>query len=346
MLETRVRISRRSMLAAGVGGSLVLRAPAALGQAKSKYAGITLRGAAFSLPFHEYLRGYLPEFEDRTGIKVAFDIQASPIYNQRMDLELSTRGSTYDVIIVTFIYQNRWIGAGWVSNLDEFSSDANATPTDWDATDFVPGVQQSMRDPKGHTYAYGVEAGAMILGAARGDLIEKAGLQLPTNFDEVIKVCEAVHKQGGRRRLDRRQAASLELDPLSDGDGRRRLQKSAGQSHADPGHAGRGKGGAMVRRPLDPLRPRRRPLLYRRPVDAVAAVRPGQHAQPGDHLAAPAGEEPRQHGQEDGALRVDPGRPEGRLPGRRLPWLRHPHRAPARRARRGSSSNGRCRRRC
>ena len=197
MLETRVRISRRSMLAAGVGGSLVLRAPAVLGQAKSKYAGTTLRGAAFSLPFHEYLRGYLPEFEDRTGIKVAFDIQAFPIYNQRMDLELSTRGSTYDVIIVTFIYQNRWIGAGWVSNLDEFTSDANATPTDWDAADFVPGVQQSMRDPKGHTYAYGVEAGAMILGAARGDLIEKAGLQLPTNFDEVIKVCEAVHKKEG-----------------------------------------------------------------------------------------------------------------------------------------------------
>jgi multiple sugar transport system substrate-binding protein len=52
---------------------------------------------------------------------VAFDIQAFPIYNQRMDLELSTRGSTYDVIKVSFIYQNRWIGAGWVSDLDEFS---------------------------------------------------------------------------------------------------------------------------------------------------------------------------------------------------------------------------------
>jgi hypothetical protein len=105
-----------------------LRAPAVLGRASSKYAGTTIRGAAFSLPFHEYLRGYFPEFEDQTGIKVAFDIQAFPIYNQRMDLELSTRGSTYDVVIVTFIYQNRWIGAGWVSDLDEFTSDANATP--------------------------------------------------------------------------------------------------------------------------------------------------------------------------------------------------------------------------
>ena len=78
MLETRVRISRRSMLAAGVGGSLVLRAPAVLGQAKSKYAGTTLRGAAFSLPFHEYLRGYLPEFEDRTGNQGRFRYPGIP----------------------------------------------------------------------------------------------------------------------------------------------------------------------------------------------------------------------------------------------------------------------------
>ena len=197
MPQTRSRLSRRALFLGSAGAAALLRAPALLGQAKSKYAGETVRGAAFSLPFHQYLKDYFPEFEDKTGIKVAFDIQAFPVYNQRMDLELSTRGSTYDVIIVTFIYQNRWIGAGWVSNLDEFTTDGNATPGDWGAADFVPGVQASMRDAKGHTYGYGVEAGAMILTAARGDLIEKAGLKLPTTFDEVIKVCEAVHDKEG-----------------------------------------------------------------------------------------------------------------------------------------------------
>ncbi len=197
MAETKPRLSRRAVLMAGAGAAIALPAPAVFGQAKSKYAGTTIRGAAFSLPFHQYLKQYFPEFEAKTGIKVAFDIQAFPVYNQRMDLELSTRGSTYDVIIVTFIYQNRWIGAGWVSDLDEFTKDANATPADWDPADFVPGVQQSMRDQKGHTYAYGVEAGAMILGAGRGDLIEKAGLKLPSTFDEVVKVCEAVHNKEG-----------------------------------------------------------------------------------------------------------------------------------------------------
>ena len=187
-------LTRRAVLA-GVGAALP--APAVLGQAKSKYAGTTIRGAAFSLPFHQYLRQYFPEFEEKTGIKIVFDVQAFPIYNQRMDLELSTGGSSYDVINVTFIYQGRWIGAGWVSNLDEFTSDPNATPPDWDPADFVAGAQSSLRDAKGHTYCYGIEAGAMLLFAARGDLIEKAGLAMPTSMDELIKVCDAVHGKDG-----------------------------------------------------------------------------------------------------------------------------------------------------
>jgi multiple sugar transport system substrate-binding protein len=164
MATIKSRPTRRTVLAAGAAGTILVQAPTLLGQVKSKFSGTTIRGAAFSLPFHEYLRRYFSEFEDQTGIKIAFDIQAFPVYNQHMDLELPTRGGTYDVINVTFIYQNRWIGAGWVSDLDEFTTDANATPSDWDAADFVPGVQASMRDAKGHTYADGIEAGAMIVG--------------------------------------------------------------------------------------------------------------------------------------------------------------------------------------
>ncbi|HVC61368.1 MAG TPA: extracellular solute-binding protein [Acetobacteraceae bacterium] len=190
----KAALTRRAALA---GAAVTLSAPAVLGKAKSRYAGTTIRGAAFSLPFHSYLRHYFPEFEDRTGIKVEFDVQAFPVYNQRMDLELSTGGSSYDVIIVTFIYQGRWIGAGWITDLDEFTSDPNATPADWEPGDFVSGAQSSLRDAKGHTYGYGVEAGAMLLYAGRGDLIEKAGLAMPATMDDLIKVCDAVHGKGG-----------------------------------------------------------------------------------------------------------------------------------------------------
>ena len=42
--------------------------------------------------FQTYIKEYIPEFEQQSGIKVNLDLQAFPVYNQRMDLELSTSG--------------------------------------------------------------------------------------------------------------------------------------------------------------------------------------------------------------------------------------------------------------
>ncbi|MGI9492741.1 MAG: hypothetical protein ACR2QF_10120, partial [Geminicoccaceae bacterium] len=81
---------RRKILKAALYGSAAaavgLRAPAVLGQAKP-FAGVTINGASFQHVFHTYLKEYIPEFEEQTGMTVNFELQAFPIYNQRMDLE-------------------------------------------------------------------------------------------------------------------------------------------------------------------------------------------------------------------------------------------------------------------
>jgi multiple sugar transport system substrate-binding protein len=164
-----------------------------LGQAKGPYAGTTINASCFQTTYFEYLKNYFPEFEEKTGIKVNFNMQAFPVYNQRTDLELSTKGSSLDVINVTFIYSGRWIGAGWVTSLDEFTKNPNATPPDWDPADFVAGPQSAMQNAKGETFGFSWEAGAMILAASRADLVDKAGLALPKTFDELIRVCDAIH---------------------------------------------------------------------------------------------------------------------------------------------------------
>jgi multiple sugar transport system substrate-binding protein len=193
--------NRRAILRGGAGAASlaagVLPAPGLLAQAKSPYAGTTINASCFQTTYFEYLKNYFPQFEEKTGIKVAFTMQAFPVYNQRTDLELSTKGSSLDVINVTFIYSGRWIGAGWVTNLDPFTKDPKMTPADWDPEDFAGGPQSAMKNAKGETFGFSWEAGAMILGAARYDLIEKAGLGLPKTFDELIKVCDAVHNKEG-----------------------------------------------------------------------------------------------------------------------------------------------------
>ncbi|MEL6962989.1 MAG: extracellular solute-binding protein [Pseudomonadota bacterium] len=191
---------RRQLLKSALYGSAAaavgLRAPAVLGQSKP-FAGVTINGASFQHVFHTYLKEYIPEFEEQTGMTVNFELQAFPIYNQRMDLELSTGGSAYDFCNVTFIYTGRWIGAGWVDPLDELINDPDLTPDDWDADDFVGGAQSALQDAEGKTYGFAWEAGAMIMGIGRADLLDKAGVDTPTNFEELITVCDAIHRQEG-----------------------------------------------------------------------------------------------------------------------------------------------------
>jgi multiple sugar transport system substrate-binding protein len=189
-------VDRRGFLkgAAAAAVTTSIGFPALVGFAK-EYDGVTLNGAAFSSTFFNYLQNYFPEFEEQTGMKVNFQTNAFPVYNQRTDLELSTQGSALDVINVTFIYSGRWIGAGWVENLDNYVNDANMTPPEWDAADFVGGTQAAMQDANGANHGFSWEAGAMIMGASRADLIEKAGLWLPKTFDELLAVCEAINGQ-------------------------------------------------------------------------------------------------------------------------------------------------------
>jgi multiple sugar transport system substrate-binding protein len=194
------RVSRRTVLkgtaAAAAVGAVGLHAPALIGQARP-FDGVTINGASFQHVFHTYLKEYIPEFEEQTGMTVNFTTQAFPIYNQRADLELSTQGSAWDFLNVTFIYTGRWIGAGWLTPLDAFVNDPNLTPADWDAGDFVAGAQSALQDAEGNTYGFAWEAGAMIMGMARGDLLDQAGVGVPTTFEELTAVCEAIHNQEG-----------------------------------------------------------------------------------------------------------------------------------------------------
>ncbi|MFQ5973335.1 MAG: ABC transporter substrate-binding protein [Alphaproteobacteria bacterium] len=192
--------SRRKFLKASAGaaalGVIGARAPAVLGRAK-EFKGVTLNGSCFQHAYTNVLREFLPEFEAKSGMKVNFETPAFPIYNQRADLDLSTRGSGWDFLNITFIYSGRWVGSGWMSSLEEFLGDRNATPPDWEPGDFVSGAQASLTDAKGTRYGFAWEAGAMIMAASRVDLIEKAGMKLPETFEELGRVCEAVDGKDG-----------------------------------------------------------------------------------------------------------------------------------------------------
>ena len=170
------------------------QAPVAAGSAKP-FAGTSINVAAFTAPYTQNLSAYIPNFEQQTGIKVSYQTPAFAVYNQQADMELSTKGSAYDAANITFIYSSRWIGAGWFTPLDDYLKDANKTPADWGATDWLPGGAKPFQDKKGLTYGFPFYTEPIIAGASRFDLIEKAGLKMPDTFDDMEKMCAAVNKK-------------------------------------------------------------------------------------------------------------------------------------------------------
>jgi multiple sugar transport system substrate-binding protein len=190
--------SRRQLLGGGAAklaaASLLLSKPA-IAQSKP-FDGVVLRGAAYQHRFFTILQGYIPEFENKTGMKVDLQLWTFPLYNQRAGQELSSGGSAFDFVNVTFFLAAQWVEAGYLTNLDEFTLDPNLTPPDWNPGDFVDGAQLPYRDAKGATYGYAWEGGSMVMGLSRMDLMERKGLKIPTTFDELQHVCAEIHVPG------------------------------------------------------------------------------------------------------------------------------------------------------
>jgi multiple sugar transport system substrate-binding protein len=191
--DTVPAFSRRKLLRAGAAalGAAAFPVPA-IAQSKP-FAGVTLHGASFQHRFFTLLQNYIPEFEQQTGMKVDLQLSAFPVYNQQANLELSSGGSAYDFVNVTFILAARWVAAGLLADLNEFTQDPNLTPADWNPKDFVDGAQVPYRDAKGGTFGYSWEGGAMLMGLSRMDLMEKKGLAIPKTFAELQQVCAAIN---------------------------------------------------------------------------------------------------------------------------------------------------------
>jgi multiple sugar transport system substrate-binding protein len=198
-MTTIWRARRRELLAGGaaLGATLALpgRAPAQ-GGAKP-FQGVTLNISTFTHTYTNLLKGMIGEFEALSGAKVNYEVPSFPVYNQRMDLELSTKGSAYDVANVTFIYSSRWIGAGWFTPLDEIIADRSRTPAEWDAADFLAGATGPLKSGNGVLHGVPWVADAMVACAGRFDIVQEAGLGLPTTFDELERMLAATKGKRG-----------------------------------------------------------------------------------------------------------------------------------------------------
>jgi multiple sugar transport system substrate-binding protein len=182
-----------------------LFAPAGTCAATKPFAGKTLNVFMFDHPYPRALKQLLPQFTDRTGIKVEIDTPSFVVYNQRADLELSTGSGAFDVMTMTFIFSGKWIGAGWAAKLNDFiAADPALNPAD-----FLAGAMAPMKAGNDIlALPFVAESTLMVY---RTDLLKRAGVRPPETFDELLAVApklqtaetEGVHgPRSGRRPLD------------------------------------------------------------------------------------------------------------------------------------------------
>lgn len=190
--------SRRKLLLGGaaVGSTLLLGAPAVLAQAKP-FSGVTLNVSCWSARYPTLLGDYVNEFTELTGAKVNYDTPGLQVYNQRADLELSTKGAGYDVLNITFVFSNRWIGNGWLTPLDPYLNDPKKTGADFDFADFLPGAVAPLKDAKGGVYGIPWVTDSAMIAATRYDLVRAAGADMPDTFDDLERVAGQVNKKDG-----------------------------------------------------------------------------------------------------------------------------------------------------
>jgi multiple sugar transport system substrate-binding protein len=253
------RLRRRQILQGGAAaaGALILPGRAPAQGASKPLSGITLNIACWSSPYAKLLTDYIPQFKEATGAKVNYETPSFPIYNQRTDVELSTGGSSYDVLNVTFIYVGRWIGAGCFVPLDGYLRTRKRRRR-------IGNLKISCRvrpppleiRPAGSVRSRGPLT--FIWAAPRlYDLFEKAGKPMPNTFDELADTMKAVHMKDGVPGLSARKPLRLELHSLSSRLCRQCVPRPARGPDAGSRRAGSDHRGRVLRQAIARLRPRR-----------------------------------------------------------------------------------------
>ena len=84
-------------------------------------------------PFTEAILRFIPEYEQKTGIKVTTLLLSEEEYFEKLITELSSRSPYYDLFMLGFPHIWQYAKAGWLEPLNPLMENPNLTPADWDA---------------------------------------------------------------------------------------------------------------------------------------------------------------------------------------------------------------------
>ncbi|MBN8995097.1 MAG: sugar ABC transporter substrate-binding protein [Rhizobiales bacterium] len=136
----------------------------------------------------------IPEFEKLTGIKVTMESYAQDEFMNKRLVDLSSGAGTFDIVMMDQAIV-QYAGANWIEPLDSYFSDPKVVDAAaYDMADFLPSM---IKDGKvdGKLFGIPISGEAQIL-YYRKDLLDAAGVTVPTNMDELLAAAVKLNKPG------------------------------------------------------------------------------------------------------------------------------------------------------
>lgn len=145
------------------------------------FAGTEIRFLQPAMPQFAALQRFIPEFEERFGIRVRVDELPFDQYRQRALVEMQQGTGTYDIYAIDVMWLAEKAGAGFLEPLMPFVRNPDLTAPDYDIDDFLPRALAG-GGVHGDTL-FAIPLGAAPVGTTfRRDLAEAAGITMPARF--------------------------------------------------------------------------------------------------------------------------------------------------------------------
>ncbi len=150
-------MNRRRLLAAGTALALVMAAAGeaaawSLEEAAAPYKGTTIKALFLDRPGYRAAIEILPEFEEKTGIDVTWEILPYENSRERQVLDFTGGTQEFDVILIDVVWIGEFADSGWVVPMEEFYNDPKLADPDLDLDGFFPILLESFGTWDGKVY--------------------------------------------------------------------------------------------------------------------------------------------------------------------------------------------------
>jgi ABC-type glycerol-3-phosphate transport system substrate-binding protein len=143
--------------------------------------------------YSQGLEAQLPEFEKLTGIKVEQETMSQQNVVQKINVELASHSSTYDLVFTESDRIPQYVESGWIENISPYLNQKKLTDNSYlDKKDFIKSTLDAFKY-NGQYYGLPYMAATVIM-YYRKDIFEKYGISGPPNtFDALLQVAKKIN---------------------------------------------------------------------------------------------------------------------------------------------------------